>query len=171
MQTIPVTPDHPKLRLLGRMDPSQRPLCLDWTPAFCKYLCPAGTLEGGVPLVLLNLGGLHLEIGTLFFWKLAVLLLILAACLFIYRPFCKYLCPLGAFYGLLNRVSLYRMRPESEKCVSCGACTKSCPMQVDPAKTPNSAECIRCGACVRACPTGALRLSALALKAEEHPVE
>ena len=147
------------------------PLCLDWTPAFCKYLCPAGTLEGGVPLVLLNLGGLHLEIGTLFFWKLAVLLLILAACLFIYRPFCKYLCPLGAFYGLLNRVSLYRMRPESEKCVSCGACTKSCPMQVDPAKTPNSAECIRCGACVRACPTGALRLSALALKAEEHPVE
>ncbi len=147
------------------------PLCLDWTPAFCKYLCPAGTLEGGVPLVLLNLGGLHLEIGTLFFWKLAVLLMILAACLFIYRPFCKYLCPLGAFYGLLNRVSLYRMRPESEKCVSCEACTKSCPMQVDPAKTPNSAECIRCGACVRACPTGALRLSALALKAEEHPVE
>ncbi len=140
------------------------PLCLDWTPAFCKYLCPAGTLEGGVPLVLLNLGGLHLEIGTLFFWKLAVLLLILAACLFIYRPFCKYLCPLGAFYGLLNRVSLYRMRPESEKCVSCGACAKSCPMQVEPSKIPNSAECIRCGACVRVCPTGALRLSALAAR-------
>ena len=143
------------------------PLCLDWTPAFCKYLCPAGTLEGGVPLVLLNLGGLHLEIGTLFLWKLAVLLLLLAACLFLYRPFCKYLCPLGALYGLMNRVSLYRMRPAPEKCVQCGACAKSCPMQVDPAKTPNSLECIRCGACVRACPTGALRLSVLAAKAEE----
>lgn len=134
------------------------PLVLDWTPAFCKYLCPAGTLEGGIPLVLLNLGGVRFEIGTLFLWKLAVLLLILAACLFIYRPFCKYLCPLGAIYGLMNRASLYRMRPQPEKCTACGACARLCPMQVDPAKSPNSTECIRCGRCVSACPTGALHL-------------
>ena len=98
------------------------------------------------------------EIGALFFWKLGLLLLILATCLFIFRPFCKYLCPLGAIYGLMNRASLYRMRPRPEKCTACGACAKLCPMQVDPAKTPNSAECIRCGRCVTACPVGALRL-------------
>ncbi len=134
------------------------PLLLDWTPAFCKYLCPAGTLEGGVPLVLLNLGGVRFEIGALYFWQLASLLLILAACLFLYRPFCKYLCPLGAIYGTMNRVSLYRMRPQTEKCIGCGTCADLCPMQVDPSKTPNSAECIRCGRCVSACPTGALYL-------------
>lgn len=74
-------------------------------PVFCKYICPAGTLEGGIPL-LLGDASLCETVGPLFFWKLAVLLAVVAASIVLYRPFCKYLCPLGAFYGLLNRVSL-----------------------------------------------------------------
>lgn len=134
------------------------PLITAYTPAFCKYICPAGTLEGGIPLVLINGDKYNFSVGFLYWWKIGVLAAILIACLFIYRPFCKYLCPLGAIYGLMNRVSLYRMRPESEKCIDCGECERSCPMQVDPARHPNSAECIRCGVCVGVCPTGALRL-------------
>lgn len=134
-------------------------LFLDWTPAFCKYLCPAGTLEGGVPLTLIHGGTLNLQIGWLFGLKAAILALTLAACLLIYRPFCKYLCPLGAIYGPMNRLALYRMHRREERCTACGVCVKVCPMQVDPSRTPNSAECIRCGACTRACPTGALRLA------------
>lgn len=133
-------------------------LFLARTPAFCKYLCPAGTLEGGVPLVLIHGGRLELQVGVLFWRKLAILAAVLIGCLLIYRPFCKYLCPLGAIYGAMNRFALYRMHRCAERCTGCGVCAAVCPMQVDPAKKPNSAECIRCGACTRACPEGALHL-------------
>ena len=73
-----------------------------------------------------------------------------------YRPFCKWLCPLGAFYALFNRVSLFQMKVDKNKCVSCGKCAKACKMDVDVTKTPNHAECIRCGMCIRACPTNAV---------------
>ncbi|MBE6909348.1 MAG: 4Fe-4S binding protein [Ruminococcaceae bacterium] len=134
------------------------PIVVGWTPVFCKYLCPAGTLEGGIPLVLIHGGKLRLTLGTIFYRKATILVIVLVACLFIFRPFCKYLCPLGAIYGVMNRFALYRMHVSAEKCVGCGACARACPMQVDPVKTPNGAECIRCGACVAACPKDALRL-------------
>ena len=124
-------------------------------PFFCKLLCPVGTLEGGVPLVLLN-RVLRPALGWLFRWKLLILILCILSSVFIYRPFCKYLCPLGAFYALFQRVSLLRLRVDAAACTGCGACAKACPMQVDPARTPNSTECIRCGECVAACPVHAL---------------
>lgn len=73
-----------------------------------------------------------------------------------YRPFCKWLCPLGAFYAVMNRVSLFQMRVDTDKCVSCGACARACKMDVDITKTPNHAECIRCGMCIKSCPTKAI---------------
>ena len=124
-------------------------------PFFCEYLCPVGTLEGGVPLVLLN-DVLRPALGWLFRWKLLILIVCILSSIFIYRPFCKYLCPLGAFYALFQRASLIRMRVDASACVNCGKCAGVCPMQVDPSKTPNSAECIRCGECLRACPADAL---------------
>ena len=125
-------------------------------PAFCKYLCPAGTLEGGLPLLATN-PSLRQAAGALFGWKLLLLLLILAACVFIHRPFCKYLCPLGALYGLFNRFSFYQMSLERDKCVDCKRCEKACPMAVEVTKQINSAECIRCGRCKYVCPTGAIK--------------
>ena len=124
-------------------------------PFFCKYVCPVGTLEGGVPQVLLN-SVLRPALGWLFRWKMLLLILCVLASVFIYRPFCRYVCPLGAFYSLFQKVSVLRMKVETSACVDCGACRKACPMNVDPRRTPNSAECIRCGACVQNCPTKAL---------------
>lgn len=124
-------------------------------PFFCKYLCPVGTLEGGIPLVLLN-DVLRPALGWLFKWKVLVLILCIIASIFIYRPFCKYICPLGAFYALFQRISLLRMSFDEEKCTSCGSCARTCKMNVDPVKEPNSAECIRCGECIKACPTKSL---------------
>ncbi len=128
-------------------------------PFFCKFLCPVGTLEGGVPLVLLN-EALRPSLGFLFSWKMGLLLLFIAASVFIYRPFCKYICPLGAFYALFQKISLVRLSSDREKCVGCGACERICKMQVNPAKNPNSAECIRCGECIDACPVQALTFTA-----------
>ena len=124
-------------------------------PWFCKYLCPAGTLEGGIPLLLQN-EGLRELVGFLFSWKLAVLLAVLVGSVLIYRPFCKYLCPLGAIYGLFNRLSVYRMGVDAVRCTHCGACERACKMNVEVTKDINSPECIRCGACKTACPHGAI---------------
>jgi polyferredoxin len=125
-------------------------------PYFCKWLCPVGTLEAGVPLMLLN-KGLRAAAHFVFVWKLGLLVLILLSAVFIHRPFCKYLCPLGAFYALFQRISLLRLKLDTDKCVSCGTCSAVCPMQVDPSKTPNHTECIRCGKCTAACPQAALK--------------
>ena len=125
-------------------------------PFFCKYLCPQGVLEGAIPLSLAN-SGIRAALGSLFTWKFSILLAVIVLSIVFYRPFCKWLCPLGAFYALFNRVSLFQMKVDGNKCVSCGKCAKACKMDVDVTKTPNHTECIRCGMCIRACPTDAVR--------------
>ncbi len=124
-------------------------------PFFCKYLCPQGVLEGAIPLSMAN-AGIRAALGSLFTWKFIVLLTVIVLSIVFYRPFCKWLCPLGAFYALLNKVSLFQMQVDQSKCVSCGKCAKVCKMDVDVTKSPNHTECIRCGMCIRACPTEAV---------------
>lgn len=124
-------------------------------PYFCKYLCPQGVLEGAIPLSLVN-SGIRSALGALFTWKLGILLTIVVLSILFFRPFCKWLCPLGAFYALFNRISLLQIQVEEHRCVSCGKCAKACKMDVDVLKTPAHTECIRCGMCINACPTGAL---------------
>lgn len=124
-------------------------------PFFCKYLCPQGVLEGAIPLALVN-SGIRAALGKLFTWKLCILLAVTALSILFYRPFCKWLCPLGAFYALFNKVSLLQMKVDVNACISCGKCARACGMDVDVTKTPDHAECIRCGKCVLACPTGAV---------------
>lgn len=127
-------------------------------PAFCKYICPSGTLFGALPLLAAN-GQLREQAGGLFLWKLAVLLFILILSVKVYRPFCQYLCPLGAIYGLFNRFSLVQIHWEEEKCVSCGACERACPVALSVREISRSPECIRCGRCVSACPENCLHFS------------
>ncbi|MDD4851102.1 MAG: 4Fe-4S binding protein [Gemmiger sp.] len=124
-------------------------------PTFCKYLCPVGILEGGIPLMITN-PALRDAVGWLFSWKMLILVAVVVGSIVLYRPFCKYVCPLGAFYGLFNGVSLYRMKVDSHRCTHCGACERACKMQVEVTKNIDSPECIRCGACVEACPHSAI---------------
>jgi polyferredoxin len=124
-------------------------------PAFCQFLCPAGTLEAGIPLVLLD-GKLSSQIGLLFAWKVAVLILVILAAITIFRPFCRFLCPLGAIFSLFNRVSIIQIRRDSHLCNDCGKCTQICPMRAENTQSP---ECIRCGKCAKECPSNALRWS------------
>ena len=126
-------------------------------PYFCEYICPAGTLEGGIPLVLLN-DSLRAIAGALFQWKVSLLILILAGAVLIPRFFCRYLCPLGAFYAVFQRFSFVQMKLDREKCVGCGKCEKICPMQVDVTKNINSPECIRCGECAKICSASAISI-------------
>ena len=125
-------------------------------PYFCKYICPVGTFEGGIPLLLLN-ESLRPAAHLLYVVKIVILAVLLLAAVLLHRPFCRYLCPLGAFYALFQKTSFLKLTFDAQACIRCGACEKACGMQVNPVRNPNSAECIRCGACVSACPKNALR--------------
>lgn len=132
------------------------PICVKLTPFFCKYLCPSGTVAG--ILLACSNTSLFKVFGSIFAWKACILGVIILLSVLIYRPFCKYLCPLGAIYGPFNKISVFKMHCNADKCTHCGVCAKVCDMCVDPSVTPNSVECIRCTKCIDACPAKALSL-------------
>lgn len=127
-------------------------------PAFCKYICPAGTLGGAVQLLAHPANADKFSmLGIFFTRKWVILIALLTASVFIYRVFCRFICPLGAIYGLFNRFALVGIRVNDDKCVHCGKCTAHCPMDV---KKVCDHECISCGKCIGVCPTGAISLRA-----------
>ncbi len=125
-------------------------------PYFCQYLCPKGTLSAGLPLLASNYASFSPLIGVIFWIKLFILGIILLGSVFIYRPFCRTLCPLGAFYGLFNKISLFRLHYDESNCKNCKRCSRFCPVDLNLPQESNSAECIRCLKCRDNCPSGAL---------------
>lgn len=151
-------------RLLSRLKPVWGillvlviPLAL-WTvqgigvPAFCKYLCPAGTLEASIPLLFLN-APLMKAAGWLTVWKFIVLAVFLLLMMVLYRPFCRFLCPLGAWYGCFNRHAALGITVDRNRCTACGHCAAICPMDI---KIAGDQECISCGKCQHSCPSAAI---------------
>ena len=127
-------------------------------PAFCKYICPAGTLEGAGGLLANPVNADKLQmLGLLFTRKYVIMVIILLACVFLYRFFCRFLCPLGAIYGLFARIALIGVQIDHAKCTSCGACLRACPMDV---KTIGDHECIQCGQCIPVCSERAISIKA-----------
>ena len=124
-------------------------------PAFCKYICPAGTLGGAIALLInpKNEDMLGM-LGPLFTWKFLVLVLVIVGSVFIYRFFCRFFCPLGALYGLFNKFALFGIKLEKPKCINCGKCISKCQMDI---KEVGDHECINCGECISVCPTEAIQ--------------
>lgn len=119
-------------------------------------LCPAGALEGTVPLKLLPPASTTLAFGWFFWLKMGILVFFLVWMVFSSRPFCRTACPLGAMWALLAPVSLYRMRVDRTACTRCGKCEEVCTLDVNICEDPNSPECIRCLDCKKVCPEGAI---------------
>lgn len=124
-------------------------------PGFCKYICPAGTLEGAFGLLsnAVNESSLRM-LGPIFTWKFILLVSFVVGAVFIYRIFCRFICPLGALYGLFNKISLVGIKLERSKCIDCGKCVSHCKMDIHHV---GDAECISCGECIGVCPTKAIR--------------
>jgi ferredoxin-type protein NapH len=127
-------------------------------PWFCKLLCPAGTLEGALPLLFLQ-PSLWDNLGVYFWNKIIILILIIILAIFISRFFCRVLCPLGAFYSLFSRMTLVRLEFIEGNCVQCQACVRDCPTGVVPYEDPASRECIMCLRCLDSCHFRALTFS------------
>lgn len=123
-------------------------------PGFCEYICPAGTLEGGVGLLANSENeGLLSNLGPLFTWKFTLLIAIVVLSIFFFRFFCRFLCPLGALYGFFCRVAMLGVKLDKNKCTDCGLCVGVCKMDV---KRVGDHECIHCGACISVCPAKAI---------------
>ena len=123
-------------------------------PAFCKYICPAGTVGGALGLLINPENeGMFEMLGPLFTWKFLLAVSIIVGSIFIYRIFCRFLCPLGALYGFFNKFSLFGIKLEKEKCVNCGKCISVCEMDIHHV---GDHECINCGKCIGVCPTKAI---------------
>ncbi|PLK48426.1 4Fe-4S binding protein [Uliginosibacterium sp. TH139] len=76
--------------------------------------------------------------------------------LFVDRVFCRYLCPLGAFLGIVSKLGLFSIKRNGESCLACNKCEKTCPVTIPIMAAPavRSAECIGCLTCTTTCPTG-----------------
>ena len=140
-------------------------------PSFCKFICPAGTLEGGLPFLYLS-PGLRSQLGWLFSWKALILAVLLVAMVFIKRPFCRWVCPLGAFYGPFNKISIYKLEIDHKECIKCGLCGKICPVDLNVPEEMHSAECLHCLDCVTICPTKCLKFqTSLKKKSQIEPAQ
>lgn len=127
-------------------------------PAFCKYICPAGTLEGAAALLAHPRNSfLYPALGKLFTLKTVILAVLVIACVFVYRAFCRFLCPLGAIYSLFSKINVIGVKLEVSKCVDCGKCHAVCGMDIHHV---GDRECIHCGECIDVCPTKAISFKA-----------
>jgi polyferredoxin len=97
---------------------------------------------------------LSAELISGFLVGLVLLIVSLVGSLLYDRFFCKYLCPMGGFLGLINRIGWFRVRRNDATCTHCFACDKACPvnLKVEAVAQVQSAECINCNLCVNACP-------------------
>ncbi len=138
-------------------------------PAFCKYICPAGTIEGGLTLLSNKANNSFFALlGPIFTWKFLLMISMVLGCIFVFRLFCRFFCPLGALYGLFNRFSFFGIKVDNSKCVNCSLCVSHCKMDI---RHVGDMECISCGECVEVCPTQAISFkgSGIFLKKNEIP--
>ena len=136
-------------------------------PGFCKYICPAGTLEGAVGILQSPVNSSSfLQLKALFTNKWVIMVALGLACVFCYRTFCRFVCPLGAIYGFFNRFALTGVKVNPDRCTGCGQCVTKCQMDV---RHVGDHECISCGKCMNACAQGAISLKCgkLTLKGPE----
>ena len=136
-------------------------------PGFCKYICPAGTSEGAAALLANPANAEDFGmLGILFTRKFVIMLLTALFCIFCYRAFCRFICPLGAIYSLFGKFSIIGVKVDKTRCSGCGACVSCCGMDV---RKVGDRECINCGKCMEVCEQKAISIKAgsFTLKAPE----
>lgn len=117
----------------------------DQEATICRW-CPAGALEAGVPSTIQGIVAGKAEM-IMSPRKVAVLAAFLIAAVFTFRPWCTVLCPLGGFLALFNRISVFHLRFDADRCTECNLCRSRCSSGVKLERAANTSGCIRCLEC------------------------
>lgn len=135
------------------------------SPLYVCSVCPAGAVEASLPRA-----GMAAAAGETIYWmspqKAIITGVILIAALFVHRPWCTVLCPLGGILALFNRFSLFYLRFEASGCSECNLCRSRCKYGVKVDQSINNTSCIRCLECT-ACPGVRNALAPRSLDGEE----
>ncbi len=116
-------------------------------PLFICRVCPAGGLEGALPNTVRSAFSTG-PIAWPSITKMTIVIVFLVSAFFIWRPWCTVFCPLGAIWGLFNRVSAFFLQFHPRRCTACRLCRRQCKYGVKPDMRANDPRCIRCLECV-----------------------
>jgi len=97
---------------------------------------------------LTSVGTRYYELGWLI---LAVFAVAVLSNLVIPRFYCRFVCPLGAFFGVISRFSIWRIGRNKPKCIDCKLCEKACEGGCEPSGSIKIAECVLCFNCRQDC--------------------
>ncbi len=68
------------------------------------------------------------------------------------RFYCRFVCPLGALFGVLVRWTPFRIGKQTAQCTNCGLCDTDCEGGCEPLGKIRLAECVLCMNCLKRCP-------------------
>ncbi len=110
-----------------------------------------------------NLFNLEFELASILIAVVAIIIF----SFFTYRPFCQFICPFGFVSWIAERISIFRIRVDKEKCTECGACIKACPLEAAKGRVKGkiaSADCFSCARCLRVCQEDAMKYTVICRK-------
>jgi polyferredoxin len=98
------------------------------------------------------------ELAKVAFYSLPIMII---ASVFVFRPFCQFVCPFGLWAWLLQNLAINKIRIDQSKCTECKKCVRSCPTKAmgniySSKRRFFLADCWSCGKCVEECPTNAV---------------
>lgn len=125
------------------------------SPFYCEWLCPFKTVTE-FPAVTSMRTAVQFGIFTTLFAALVVILPLLTK----KRTQCAFFCPLGPVQSLSNKINIFELKIDPDRCVSCSLCEKACPVLAighsEGGVKQVNMYCSRCGACADVCRKGAV---------------
>jgi ferredoxin-type protein NapH len=124
-------------------------------PEYCNWLCPFKTVTEFEKVT-----SFETLMKTIVFVSLFAALVVILPVLTKKRIQCTTFCPMGALCALTNKVNVFDVRFDKEKCTQCKKCVSSCPTlsisENDITRGTPSITCMKCGKCIDECAQHAL---------------
>ncbi|AWI04787.1 4Fe-4S binding protein [Clostridium drakei] len=125
------------------------------SPVYCDWLCPFKAVTESEQIT-----STIVLIKTIVFCSLFLILVIVLPILTRKRTQCGLFCPFGAFQSLFNKINIFEIRIDKDKCLNCKKCVRECPTySIDENSLSNGKAlitCTKCGKCIDICPSSAV---------------